>query len=187
VAYTTVSELKSYLGGLSTADDSLLQSLIETAAVLIDNYCGRADATRKFDAVADVEGLTLRLDKDLAQITSVANGDGAALTVNTHYVTNPRNDAPYRSLQLLPSSGVLWAWTTNPQNAISVTGRWARWVTAQHPIPWAAKRTAAYLFRQRDNLLEMERPVIIGNVVELPIRLPRDVEIVLRPYRKVST
>lgn len=189
MAYTDTTTLKRYLGISSSSDDTLLGECITRAQALIDGYTGRtfeaaADTTRYFDAVANVNGRRLYLDHDLCQITSVTNGDGVAVASDEYTALSP-NMTPYYALLLLASSGKAWTYEDDPENAISIVGRWAWSVTAPTAIVQATVRLAAYLYRQKNNAQDLDRAVAVGNTVLLPGELPRDLVQILAPYQRL--
>lgn len=192
MSYTDNTAVKTYLNIDNTDDDTLLTALIARAQAIIDAYCGRTfeasqDATRYFDAIKDVDGAVLWLDKELAQITSITNGDGDVLATN-EYVTEPRNETPKYAVRLLASTGLYWTYLTNPENAITVVGRWAYSVSAPTDIVHACIRLAAWLYRQRDTAtgdFASPQQTQSGGYI-MPARLPKDVEAVLMRYRKIS-
>ncbi len=194
MAYLSTATLKTYLGISSTADDVLLASCISRAQSMIDRHCDRrfeaaADTTRKFTVGKDTAGDVLTFDDDLAQITSiVTNADGGAEAVTlatTDYVTLPRNDTPYYGVRILASSAEAWDYTDDPENGITVTGRWAWSVSAPDDIVQACLRLAAWLYRQKDNNADADRPLMTGDgVTIMPSRLPNDVVSMLEPYRR---
>ena len=145
MAYATLTELKlDYLGVIGSGDDTLLTSMIARAQAIIDAHTNRtfeasADATRYFDAVRDVVGDVLYLDKDLASITSVTNGDSAALNATTHYVTMGQ-DAPYYALRLRANAGTTWTYTTDPERAIAPLANGGIVVSALYWLLYACDR-----------------------------------------------
>ena len=188
MAYITTNDLKTYRDITGNTDDTLLGVLIADAQKIIDAYCIRtfeasADATRYLDAERDVDGLTLRLDRDLCAITSITNGDGSVLAA-TDYVTEPRSSTPYWGIRLLRSSGHVWTYTDDPENAIKVIGKWAYSATAPADIAWATLRLAAYLYNQRANAGDLDRPILANNVTIMPARLPADIRAVLDAYKR---
>ena len=194
MAYTVLGELKSYLGIAPTtiADDALLTTIIGRAQSAIDAYCDRtfeaaADTTRYFDALCDVDARrrTLYLDEDLCQITTVLNGDGQAVA-STRYVTEPRNRKPWHVLRMKRDADVYWTFDDTPEDAIAVTGRWAYSIVAPPDIVHATLRLSAYLYRQKDNAGDLDRPVSIGsNMMLMPPQLPDDLAAMLAPYRRL--
>lgn len=189
MAYTTTADVKMYLGVTTSTDDTLIAGLVAQAEAAINAATQRifdasTDSTHYLDAVADVDGRTLLLRDDLASITSIVNGDGTTVT-SGQYVTNPRNEAPYYSIRLLASSGVTWGYTTDPEDAIAVTGKWAYSTTAPYDIQQACTRLAAWMYRQRENRTgDDDRTIIAGNATLLPSTVPSDIRTLLAPYRR---
>ena len=189
MSYITNTALKTYLDITSSGDDTLLTSLITRTQAMIDAYCRQtfeasSDTTRYFDPTRDVNGRTLFLDYPLAAITSVTNGDSVVVS-SGDYVTEPRNETPYRRLTLKSNATVAWTYSGTPENAIAIVGKWTYSATAPDDIVQACTRLAAYLYRQRDNALDLDRTVIVGDATILPVTIPRDVQFTLRPYRRL--
>lgn len=188
--YANATDLKTYLNIDEATDDSLLDTLLAAAQQAIDSYCARVfekstDETRYFDAYRDVEGRTLYLDRDLCSITTITNGDGVEVAAN-EYVTEPRNGAPYDRIRLLSSSSKSWTYITDPENAISIVGRWAYATSAPDDISHACVRLAAYYYRQRDaQVFDTTATPELG-VITIPQGMPADVKILLDPYRRLS-
>lgn len=191
MAYTTVSALKTYLGVVGNTDDALLTALIARAQAIADAYCGRTfeaaqDSTRKLDAKLSVspDKRTLYVERDLCAITSITNGDGVSVGA-AEYVTEPRWETPFYGVTLKRESDIRWTWDDTPEDAITVVGRWAYSATAPADIVQATERLAAYLYRQKDNMNDLDRAVAVsGNMTVLPQSLPRDVQLILAPYRR---
>ena len=188
--YISLPEVKKYLKIDSSDDDSLLVSFISDAQSAVDSFCLRtfeaaADSTRYFDALRDVDGRRLKLDRDLCAITSITNGDGATVTTG-QYTTLPRNDTPFYAIQLKASSGINWQWENDPEGAIAVTGRWAysTTVTDKFPLAFVCKRLVAYFYHQRGNNADLDRAVVVGNSTLLPASLPADIQKLLLPARR---
>ena len=189
MAYTTSALLKTYLGATTSNDDTLLTALIARAQAIVDAHCRRtfeasANTERTFDAVRDVKALLLYLDADLCEINSITNGDAVTVT-SGQYTTEPRNQTPYHAIRLLSSASVSWTYTTDPEDAITITGKWAYSTAAPDDIVHATLRLAAYLYRQRDNAADLDRAVIAGNATILPAQLPSDIKTILAPYRRL--
>lgn len=191
MAYLTRAEAKVYLGATATGDDALLDALLLAAQAFIEGPMGAqrvfeasGDTTRYFDAVRDVCGRTLTLDRDLAAITSVVNGDGATIA-SSEYVTEPRNSAPYYALTLKAGGNAVWQWTTSPENAIAITGKWAYSTTAPEKVKQWMREIVAYLYRRRDSSGDADRPLLTGDgVTILPGMLPRKVTLELMAERR---
>lgn len=191
MAYLTRAEAKSYLGATATGDDTVLDALLLAAQAFIEGPLGAqrvfeaaADTTRYFDAECDVQGRTLYVDRDLASITTVQNGDGSTIP-STEYVTEPRNSAPYYAITLKASSAYVWQWQTSPENAIAVTGRWAYATSAPEKVKQWMREIVAYLYRRRDSSGDADRPLLTGDgVTILPGMLPRKLMLELIAERK---
>ena len=188
MAYATLAELKRYLGTDSNDDDGLLSQLLASAQAFVGMRTGRtfeasADTERTFDAVRDVDGAHLWLDEDLCAVTSVTNGDGTTVTAG-QYVTDPRNETPYFRLKLLSSSGVAWTYTTDPEDAISITGRWAYSESAPDDIKQATIRLAAHMYRQKDSSTFETTAYPDAGIIETPTGIPKDVQVIISHYRK---
>jgi len=102
--------------------------MLDAATTRINSKCGRVfaaagDSTRYYDPSENIYGNELILDQDLSYITSVVNGD--SVNVTTELYTRPRNETPFYCLGFKTSANSTWTHTTDVQNAISVTGRFA--------------------------------------------------------------
>lgn len=189
MAYCTLTELRRLIGVTATDDDTLLEELITASKALIDEQCGRtfeaaADSTRTFDAITMVHGRLLFFDQDLAQITSITNGDGETLSTS-HYTTEPRNATPYWGVRLLSSSNRYWTYMVDEEDAISVTGRWAYSVTADDLVKRACLDTAALLYSMRDNVADSTRPLLAGDgTVILPAEYPKSLRVLIATRRR---
>jgi hypothetical protein len=176
MAYLSLADLKLYLGIAGTADDDLLDDLLPAAQAAIDTYCDRtfeaaSDTTRVFDSTIAAINRVLYLDADLAQISTVTNGDTAATTIAVSaYKTQPY-DPPYYALELRPTAPVAW------RGDVSITGRWAYSVSAPEAIVQATREYAAYLYRSADR--QMAR-----DVAALPA-LPDHLRRLLSSYRRI--
>src|SRR5574343_333367 len=191
MTYCSLAQMKTYVGATDNDDDALLTDCITRAEAVIDRATKRtfeasADSTRTFDAQQDVAGRTLYLDADLCAITSITNGDGAAITA-LQVVSEPRNHAPYYALTLKASTGLAWTYETDPEDAISVTGRWAYSTTPPADIEQACVRLAAWLYRQKDSSSDLDRPMVsLDGATLLPAQIPADVQRMLQPYVRVA-
>lgn len=184
MAYASTADAKAYLKipTGTTTDDTLIGTFVTRAQSIIERvtikvYEASQDSTRRFDAVRDVNRRTLLFDNAwIAAITSVTNGDGEVLT-SADYVTEPRNTGPWYGLTLKTSSNAIWTFTTDPEDAIAVVGKWAYATTAPDYIVQATIRLAAWLYRQKDNATgDADRPLLTGDgVTIMPQALPADV------------
>ena len=193
MAYVAASDVVLYGDWASSDDDALLSVLITRATAIIEEHTGRcfeaASNTRYFDAVEDVHGRTLYLDADLAVIasdTTITNGDGQTVAASD-YVTEPRNDGPFHAITIRNSSSASWTYTLDPENAITIDGKWGYSVAAPDDIKHATIRIVKWLYDQRKTDEDMNRPLLLeGGHMVMPGRLPHDVMQILEKYRRGS-
>jgi hypothetical protein len=184
MAYTDATAVKTYLGVSGSGDDTLIGTLITAAQAAIDQYYLRTfeastNTTRYFDAVRDVSGRRLTLDRDLCSINSITNGDGTTVT-SAQYVTYPRNDTPYYAIQILASSGVNWQWEDDPEGAIAISGKWAYSTTAPDAVVYLCKWLAAFMYRAKDNVPQTGGGVAVASALDiLAGDVPADIRIVM--------
>lgn len=189
MAYCSVADIKTYLGISESGDDALITTLIGAAQAAIDTYTGNTfeaavDTVRYYDVHGPhIAGRRLFFDKPLASLTSISDGGG--LFAATDYVMLPRNDAPFYGVELKLTTGRMWTYVNDWENAISVTGRWGYSVAAPDDIRQAARRLAAFYYRQKDAPLQDVTAIEAGVVIQ-PIAIPADVRALLAPYRKVT-
>lgn len=191
MAYAQVADVKLYRGiaASETDDDALIATLIDAAQSWIDGYCDRTfdattTSTRYYDAVEDVDGRRLYLDADCAEIVTITNGDGTTVA-STSYVTVPRNSTPYREIVLKSDSSVAWTYDSSHEDAITIRGRWAYGMSVPAAIGQAAVRLAAYLYAQKDAQVFETTMFPEAGVMTVPQGMPRDVQELLRPYRRI--
>lgn len=190
MAYASLAELKLYRGiATSTSDDVLLATLLSAAQKQVESYTGRvfeasATSTRYYDALLDVsdDRRTLYLDEDLCEVTTITNGTGVAVT---KYVTEPTNETPYHAIRLKLTAGELFSYSTDPESAISVRGKWAYAETAPADIAHATIRLAAYLYAQKDSSVFDVTAFPDAGVMTVPQGMPKDVKQLLEPYKKL--
>lgn len=205
MAYALLEELVQEMGlpPEDFVDDGLLQEKLDAAQVIIEGVTKRsfeagADETRLIDCTPDtVNGRTLHVPYDLCQITSIVNGDGVTITAD-EYVTEPRlrsvadgasilpavRDAwPWWGVTLKASSGKAWSYTSDPEEAITITGRFAFSVTPPDDIKTATLRLADWLYQQRNDLRDRQESGTSTDGVLLPMAdLPMDVQARLTRY-----
>jgi hypothetical protein len=191
MAILTTADLKVYLGITNSDDDTLIGTLITAAQKVIETYTQRdfevaADTTRYFTPGHDTCNGVLRLDEDLAQApTTITNGDGIVVTA-AQYALVPRNRAPYNQIRLLSSTGLFWTYTNDPEDAISIIGRWGWSVLPPDDIVQAARRTAGWLYRSKDGQAYDSTAFGELGVIRIKHKIPEDITAMLDPYRRLS-
>lgn len=120
-----------------TADNALLQSLISEASAdfqrAADRICMPYVATHTFDYQAPYV-LQLR-GYDLCAVTTLTNGDGAAVDA-ANYVLRSPNVYPKWRVELKANASVTFTWDDAPQEAISIAGIWG--YVPNYPAFWQA-------------------------------------------------
>lgn len=185
MAYTTASDVKTYLGITVTTDDTLLGSLITRAQSIIDEYTGRtfeAKTETKYYDAANVDGRTLYLyADDLLTVITLTNGDGVVIAP-ANYRLEPRNHSPKWGISL--DKDTSWSFPDS-DSEISVAGTWGYAATAPNNIVHACIRLAAFIYRQKDTTADVDRPMMTGDgVTIMPSQLPKDVQMILDKYRR---
>lgn len=198
MAYCAASDLLDY-GNFSTDISATDISLYCTwAENIVDMYTGRsfeaATDIRYFDAIEDIDGDTLFLDKPLASLDSdtvIVNGDGATDLLwhsdSLYWVTEPRNELPVYAIKLTANGGKDWTYDSNPENAISIDGLWGYSSNVPGPIKAVSFRLASWLYKQRLTDVDLDRPLLTNDgVTIMPTKLPADVVSILELYRSLD-
>ena len=193
MAYTTESAVRTYLGSSTSGDATLITTLIARAQAVIDTYTQRTfehssvGATRYFTVGEDTRGRVLMLDADLCSIDDViTDADGTPTTISsTEYVTYPRNIKPYCEIRLLGSTTKSWTYTDDPENGVYITGKWSYSSSAPDDIVQAATRLTGYFYRQRDAQVFDVTAIPDAGVITMPQGIPKDVRLILDPYRRI--
>lgn len=199
MAYPDTDALKAYIAidDSITADDGLLDLCLEDAIAYLEGETGRRfevteDTTRYYDCIAaeaggPLDGLSLILDGDLAQLTSVVNGDGATITSGSYHL-KPYNTTPAHTISLDGTTGEAWAFSSTPYRCIQVTGRWGYSLTAPDDVRRAALEMAAALYRKRSAPgLDQDRAILADGYVIQPADIPVYAKRVIGRYRRPST
>lgn len=192
MAYTTTAAVKSWGSITNTTMDTAIGLIIPQVQAAIDTHCNRtfeasADSTRYFDAMADIseDYRTLYLDADLCSITSVTNGDSTTVT-SSQYVTEPRNRTPYYALTLKDSAPISWTYTTTPENAISIVGKWAYSTSVPDDVALACIKWVLFLARGREADGGEDTTYTASGFMVQPSTMPKSVRTLLKPYRRLQ-
>jgi hypothetical protein len=188
--YIELLDAKKYLGIEATneKDDVLLEKAIEQSKAWIDGFCLRTfeasvATTRYLNAVENVLGRQLLLDRDLCTISSIVNGN--AVTVNSsQYTTLPINETPYWGIVLKASAGINWTYSLDPEGAIVIVGKWAYSLIAPDAVKAASLRLTAFLYRVKDAPVFAVTAISEVGAMNIAKRMPIDVQEMLLPYRR---
>jgi hypothetical protein len=203
--WVTVQAFKEQYKDISSStDDDFIAVALQAAQDTIEGpgvginrvVLDTADSTRYMDAVgASVDGLNLYVSDigDLSAITTLTNGDGSVLTANTHYTTYPKTlttaNPSYDRLRLLPAGGKIWDYTTDWENAITITGKWAMWATAA-AVPDSFKLSvmelAAFMLETRKSQVFDTVVIPDAGVITVPSGFPASVMARLKGWRRLA-
>lgn len=193
MTYITAADVKQHLGqNTPTTEDDLISDLIDQAQAVIESYCGgkpprkrifeaSGDTTRTYNALGDVIGSTLYLHTDICAVTTVSNNGSTVSAANYKLLSdNVPNAAPYNRIKLLSTT---WGYTTNPEDAASITGRFAYSTTPPNDIKLACIELVIAAFRQRDTVAGVFAAMTGENgAVMFPDGMPKRVIDKLEPY-----
>lgn len=188
-AYPKFQDLKLYLNIDTAKDDALLVVTLKRAIATFENMCGRsfvpAIETRYIDATDEqvVNGKRLFLrDGDLVEITELKI-DSEIVPDDEYYLEGA---VPHFVVRLTNASDFNFrSYTVSPERSIAITGRWGYQDEVPDDVFGAIVRLAAWLYQQKDNAMELDRPIAMSNAMVLPASLPSDVEAIAGFYRKV--
>jgi type II secretory pathway pseudopilin PulG len=151
MAYTTLADLKTWLGITATTDDDALNDLLAAIESAIDLYCDRhfraQTKTRYYteDDLDDSDQILYIFDDDLISVTTLLNGDATTIA-STSYWLEPRNDGPpYWKIQL--KSSYYWSFITD--GWIEVTGSWGYSTTPPAAVVRASLLWAAEMWGKK--------------------------------------
>ena len=196
MAYATAADLRAWLKISSTADDTQLGNAVTRAQQYIETQTGRvfeaaADTPRKFTPLHVSQGGnlldpdTLQFDQDLAVLTSITNGDGAAI-LTTDVMLLPANRKPAYAVRIISGTSV-WKYDPIPWNAVSIVGRWAYSTTPPADIVEATLELAGHLYRNRDQSSYSNAAVMSADGVPImPPGMPSIVNRCIKQYRRHS-
>lgn len=204
MAYFTTAELKAYLGITSSSDDAELGHIPDRVTAAIDSYCHRhfepesdhgpaASHAHYFTALLTVDGgdlldwRTLNLNHDLAELTSITNGDGTAIS-SSDVVLLPLNVKPTNFIRIKSGVNVTWTYTTSPEAAITVAGKWSYSLDIPADVKAAALRWGAHLYRLRTGATSVPADITVSadGSAFASNRIPSDVAQMLKPYVRRS-
>lgn len=125
---TATKALLLDLAATVTTDDPELRNAVHAASSLAHGYTHRWFVpfvqTRTYDAIGDhIGAYYLDLDTDLLELTTLTNGDSAAIA-SSIYLLRPSNVTPKNRIELRLSGFTSFRYNTDWQAAISVDGIW---------------------------------------------------------------
>lgn len=187
--YPKFQDVKHYLGIENSQQDALIIATLKRAIATFENMCGRVfipkTETRYFNANDEqvITGKRFFLRSgDLLNITSLKI-DGDLVPASNYYLAGA---PPFFNIILKESSTFSFKdYGDTPEQTIEIVGEWGYEDEVPEDVFGAIVRLTAWLYQQKDNAMELDRPVAISNAMVLPASLPSDVEAIARFYKKV--
>lgn len=183
--YPQFQDVKLYLGITSAEDDALLVVTLKRAIATFENLCGRRfelDTEAKFfdansEEVLDWRTLFPRND-DIYEVTELKI-DSVVVPVENYYISG-------RKIVMQPTSDFSFKeYTNTPHATIKVTGKWGYSELVPDDVFGAIVRLTAWLYQQKDNAMDLDRPVAVSNAMLLPAALPSDVVEIAKMHRRL--
>lgn len=187
--YPTFQDLKLYLGINTDKNDAILVKTLKRAISTFENMCGRSFIPKAEVRFYDANGEEVISHKRLF----IRSGDlisVSELKIDNEIVPSSEyffTDAiPHFALSLKASSDFSFKYySTTPERTISITGSWGYQDEVPDDVFGAIVRLASWLYQQKDNAMELDRPIAMSNAMILPSSLPADVEGISMFYKKV--
>lgn len=190
--YATLNELKARLGIAvsDTADDSILEAVIEAASRLVDAYCNRhffqASQTRYFYVVSGV----IAIIDDCVSVSAVATDRNLDRTWSTVIpisqvelgpISSPQYGLPYTELRMKPLASESF---DLGKDMLKITGVWG-FNSIPDAVNEATLLQAGRLYRRKDAPFGVAGGGDTGSSIALRAVDP-DVQMLLAAYRRIG-
>ncbi len=191
--YATLAELKARMGVpvSDTADDAIMEAVIEAASRMIDKFCNRvfystADQVRYFTPATEV----LVFTDDLQSVSAIATDRNLDRTWSNvipaaDFELGPLNNLslgfPYTEIRMKPLAGESF---DLGMEMVKVTGTWG-FASVPDAVNEACLITAARYFKRKDAPFGVAGGGEVGQSVALRAVDP-DASVLLAPYRKIG-
>ena len=184
--YTSLNDLKTYLGMSGSTDDARLELAIEAASRAIDSECSRQFFTTSYTRYFETDDpLRCDLDDDLQTVTSIAYDSTGKrdyiVLAGTDYELDPEV-APYRVIHIAPGSSV--AFPVEQRRGVRVIGLWGYCAAGSQPqaITRACMILATRYFKRKDAPFGVVGTPELG-FMRVTARDP-EIRALLNPYRR---
>ena len=191
--YITLANLKNYLKIDDSVEDTLLESIIESASRSIDKIANRrfyldSSATARTyrpdgvmrvitDDIGSTTGLIFKTDPDSTGVYQTT------LTLGTDYIVEPTNaivqGRPINYLTIVGSTTLSYPINYRPN--VEVTARWG-WPTVPDDVEQATYILSADLYKRKDSIGGVLGLSELGAIRMSP--LGRDIGAMVRAYRR---
>lgn len=160
MTYPDLDDVKNYLGISVGTDDTLLQEILDNIVGFVEIFTERTfvvagDTTVNFEPVEPYvpsnKKEMLYLFRDLAQITSVTNGNGDTIAASSYTTKTTKIGACIYALRLTGAavqSGIGWQFGSDG-TPIQITGRWGYSVSCPDTIYEIILQLSAHDYRAR--------------------------------------
>lgn len=199
--YCTLQEVKDELRveSFDSVDDTVLERIIEDVSRRIDGHCARqffvSGSAARYYSVPEDGARELWLDDDLYGLTSITNGDGAAVASGQYYLW-PRNAAAKAVIILAEAGSTAWEpdASGNTEAVITVSGSWgyvdragtdARAVRIVGATRRAAVLWAVDEYKNRFGAASQVTTVTAARALLSQDGVPAAVANILEPYRRL--
>jgi hypothetical protein len=201
MAYITLAELKAHMKITSTDDDAVLSRYPNAVTDAINMYCkrwfepeggaGGASNHPHYYTPLDIysggdltDYATLWLGCDLAELTSITNGDGTTIA-NTDVVLLPRH-GPKQAIRIKSGVNHQWTYSASPENSIVIRGKWCYSTTVPPSIVEAALEWAKHMYDLRKGAANASGDVVISadGTAFASSRTPGHVRKLMEPFVK---
>lgn len=199
--YCTLQEVKDELRveSFDSVDDTVLERIIEDVSRRIDGHCARqffvSGSAARYYSVPEDGARELWLDDDLYGLTSITNGDGAAVASGQYYLW-PRNAAAKAAIILTEAGSTAWEpdASGNTEAVIAVSGSWGyvdrSGTDARALRIVGATRRAAVLwavdeYKNRFGAASQVTTVTAARALLSQAGVPAAVANILEPYRRL--
>lgn len=189
--YVTLGSFRAYLSpddSLGTTQNTLLQSSLDAAERLVDDYtrrnflgtAGTVYYNRYSQNLVRDQGFYLR--EDIVSLTSITNGDGQNIPIGSVWL-EPRNAGPPYRIARLKSS---YVYTWNTDSDVIFAGTFGYGTAVPPAVTQAVLEYAAYIFRTKDVGTPEVAGFPEGGEISYPRGMPTTVRWKLEPYRSKS-
>ena len=175
-------------GTLTPSVLQLMQDSLDQSESVINDYTRRNFAGTAGTVYVNrfsqrfVQNQAMYLQNDLHTLVSLTNGDTQTIPVGSVWL-EPRNAGPpYRLLRL--HSAYVYVWNTDSD--VIVAGTFGFSTVPPAAIKQATVRLAAYYYRLKDAGIGDQTGQTDMGEVSYPLGLPKDVSVMLAPYRSRS-
>ena len=192
--YSTLAIVKAAIGYTGTANDSITERVVTAVSRSIEQYCRRkfygASGTRYYtptdyrkldiDDVGTSGSITLKTDED---------GDRTYETTwaSTDYDLWPYNQAPYMELHVTPQGNNAWPVGVSKSVQLAAVFGYQSGTSADAPmdVREACLIQSVRIYHRKDNPYGVAGSMEMGQLIQIA-KLDPDVELMLKPYRRMS-